>query len=43
MKNLPLIHARKSKGFTQEELAGLMNRKKTTVSNWENGYFSPTL
>ncbi|KRI73807.1 helix-turn-helix transcriptional regulator, partial [Acinetobacter baumannii] len=43
MKNLSLIQARKSKGFTQEELAGLMNRQKTTVSNWENGYSSPTL
>jgi putative transcriptional regulator len=43
MKNEKLIYARKFKGLTQEELAEMMACQKTTVSNWENGYSTPTL
>ncbi|WP_199425804.1 helix-turn-helix transcriptional regulator [Thermaerobacillus caldiproteolyticus] len=42
-KNLRLIEARKKKGLTQEQLARQLNRKKTTISNWENGYCNPKL
>lgn len=37
------MNARKKKGLSQVELASLMNCKKTTISNWENGYSTPTL
>ena len=43
MKNLALITARKSKGFTQDDLALILKCQKTTVSNWENGFSNPTL
>ncbi|HEY8389461.1 MAG TPA: helix-turn-helix transcriptional regulator [Clostridia bacterium] len=42
-KNLRLIEARKRKGLTQEQLARQLNKRKTTISNWENGYCNPTL
>ncbi|PLR91109.1 helix-turn-helix transcriptional regulator [Bacillus sp. T33-2] len=42
-KNHALINARKKKGYTQVQLAELLQCKKTTVSNWENGYARPTL
>lgn len=42
-KNLDLAGARKDKGLTQEELAALLGYSKATVSNWENGYSSPSL
>lgn len=42
-KNLALVYARKQKGYTQEEVASLMKCAKTTISNWENGYSSPSL
>lgn len=43
MKNQNLILARKAKGYTQDELALILNCKKTTISNWENGVSNPTL
>ena len=43
MKNKALIQARKRKGFTQERLAELLGCKKSTISNWENGYSTPSL
>lgn len=43
MKNEALISARKAKGLTQEQLAELLNCKKSSVSNWENGYSTPKL
>ncbi|WP_367899761.1 helix-turn-helix transcriptional regulator [Bacillus pseudomycoides] len=42
-KNYALIKARKEKMLTQANLALLMNRRKTTISNWENGYSNPNL
>ena len=33
---------RKSKGLNQEELAELLGVRKTTISNYETGYSSPT-
>ncbi|RJX39410.1 XRE family transcriptional regulator [Paenibacillus pinisoli] len=42
-KNKTLAAARKEKGLTQEELAGLMGYSKSAVSNWENGYAQPSL
>lgn len=42
-KNYQLIKARKSKGYTQEQLAYKLERQKTTVCNWENGYSKPSL
>lgn len=42
-KNISLIEARKAKGLTQEQLAELLNYKKSTISNWENGYSTPRL
>ncbi|MGY3717144.1 helix-turn-helix transcriptional regulator [Sutcliffiella cohnii] len=42
-KNHTLIKARKAKDLTQEQLANILKCKKTTVSNWENGYSKPTL
>ncbi|MBR6729672.1 MAG: helix-turn-helix domain-containing protein [Clostridia bacterium] len=33
---------RKSKGLNQEELAQLLGVRKTTISNYETGYSSPT-
>jgi len=41
LKNVNLIAARKSKGFTQESLAKELNYTKQAVSNWENGYSIP--
>ncbi|MFX3631891.1 MAG: helix-turn-helix transcriptional regulator [Candidatus Pristimantibacillus sp.] len=43
MKNEKIIEARKENDFTQEQLANLMNCKKSTISNWENGYSVPKL
>ncbi|UDF17563.1 helix-turn-helix domain-containing protein [Bacillus pumilus] len=43
MKNLKLIQARKAKGLTQEELAFKLDYKKSTISNWENGYSNPKM
>jgi putative transcriptional regulator len=43
VKNEELISARKAKGLTQKDLAEKMGCKKSTVSNWENGYSNPTL
>ncbi|PLR91108.1 helix-turn-helix domain-containing protein [Bacillus sp. T33-2] len=34
--------ARKAKLLTQEQLATLVNTKKTTISNYETGYSSPS-
>jgi HTH-type transcriptional regulator, competence development regulator len=34
--------ARLAKKLTQEQLAGIVNTKKTTISNYENGYSSPS-
>ncbi|SFD44843.1 helix-turn-helix transcriptional regulator [Bacillus sp. UNCCL81] len=42
-KNHALILARKRKGYTQKQLADFLEREKTTVSNWENGYSKPML
>jgi putative transcriptional regulator len=42
-KNTALIKARKEKGYTQSNLAELMECQKTTISNWENGYAKPKL
>jgi putative transcriptional regulator len=42
-KNNRLISARKEMGYTQEQLAGLLEFQKSTVSNWENGYSTPRL
>lgn len=42
-RNEALIEARKEKGFTQSDLAELMECQKTTISNWENGYAKPKL
>ncbi|MCY1093655.1 helix-turn-helix transcriptional regulator [Bacillus safensis] len=43
MKNFKLIQARKAKGLTQEELAFKLDYKKSTISNWENGYSNPKM
>jgi transcriptional regulator with XRE-family HTH domain len=37
-----LRQARKNKKLTQEELAKVVNTKKTTISNYETGYSSPS-
>ncbi|CEH32383.1 helix-turn-helix domain-containing protein [Aneurinibacillus migulanus] len=37
-----LRQARKAKGYTQEDLAKLVNTKKTTISNYETEYSSPS-
>ncbi|MGE7604234.1 helix-turn-helix transcriptional regulator [Peribacillus sp. NPDC097675] len=42
-KNHALIYARKEKQLTQFKLAVMMGCKKTTISNWENGYAKPKL
>jgi putative transcriptional regulator len=42
-KNNRLISARKEKGFTQEQLAEMLEFQKSTVSNWENGHSTPRL
>jgi transcriptional regulator with XRE-family HTH domain len=34
--------ARKAKKYTQEKLAALVSTKKTTISNYETGYSSPS-
>ena len=34
---------RKSMGLTQEQLAKLLNGKKSLVSNYENGYSTPDI
>lgn len=43
MRNEKLVEARKKAGFTQEILARTLNCTKGTISNWENGYSSPSL
>ncbi|MBU8905563.1 helix-turn-helix transcriptional regulator [Desertibacillus haloalkaliphilus] len=43
MKNVALINARKKANLSQEKLADIMGCKKTTISNWENGYSIPRL
>lgn len=34
---------RKEAGFTQEQLAKLLNKTKAAISNWENGYSKPDI
>lgn len=34
---------RKQKKMTQEQLAGLLNGKKSLISNYENGYSTPDI
>lgn len=44
MKNNRLKKARELKGYSQEQLAKLVGAQgKSSVSNWENGYSTPTL
>lgn len=43
MKNKRLVSARKTKKLTQEKLAEILGCRKTSVSNWENGYSKPKL
>ncbi|PJH91828.1 helix-turn-helix domain-containing protein [Bacillus sp. SN1] len=43
MKNHNLVKARKAKGLTQEKLANQLKYKKSTISNWENGYSTPKM
>jgi putative transcriptional regulator len=50
MKNQKLVSAREEKNISQEELANLLKSRgvrgvsgKSTVSNWENGYSSPSI
>lgn len=43
MKNKELILARKDKCFTQEQFANFLGCRKSTISNWENGYSNPSL
>lgn len=43
MKNDALILHRKQKGLTQAELGAALKYSKATVSNWENGYSTPSL
>lgn len=42
MLNERLRAARKAKNLTQEDLARKVNTKKTTISNYETGYSSPS-
>ena len=37
-----LAEFRKQKGYSQQELADMMQTSKTTVTNWETGRFKPT-
>ncbi|MGI2296473.1 helix-turn-helix domain-containing protein [Paenibacillus sp. GXUN7292] len=37
-----LQQARKNKGYTQQDLADTVNTKKTTISNYETGYSTPS-
>lgn len=44
MKNERLKKAREAKKLSQEQLAKLVGAQgKSSVSNWENGYSTPTL
>ena len=44
MKNERLKTAREAKNLNQEQLAKLVGAQgKSSVSNWENGYSTPTL
>lgn len=44
MKNKRLKKARESKKLSQDQLAKLVGTQgKSSVSNWENGYSTPTL
>lgn len=38
-----LKSARRNKGFTQEQLARVLNSTKATISNYETGYSEPAL
>lgn len=38
-----LIECRKEKGLTQEELAKIIDKKKTTVASWEQGKSLPSI
>ena len=45
MKNIlseNIARFRRSKGYTQEELAGKLNLSPQAVSKWENGISEPT-
>ena len=37
-----LIKLRKQKGFTQEQMARLLNIKRATYANYETGYRNPS-
>ena len=48
IKNLTILSKniktfRLQKGLTQEQLANLLNGKKSLVSNYENGYSTPDI
>lgn len=38
-----LIKLRKEKGFTQEQMARLLKKRRATYANYETGYRSPNL
>lgn len=38
-----LIETRKKKGYTQEDMADMLNIARTTYTGYENGNFSPSL
>ena len=38
-----LIKLRKSKGFTQEQMARLLKVKRSTYANYETGYRNPNI
>lgn len=42
-KRSKLIKLRKEKGFTQEDMARLLQIKRSTYGNYENGYRKPDI
>lgn len=42
-KRSKLIRLRKEKGFTQEDMARLLQIKRSTYGNYENGYRKPDI